>query len=120
MTTPYAFTSLPTVYLIQKTLRDAMPIIKINGKAFTNIELDSRGLEYLEVTSAAYTTLSINSRWTFGEPPRFWGKIYEIMVLTGSLKEPHHRIIEGYMAWKWGLEKSLPRRHPYYRVPPGK
>jgi hypothetical protein len=26
--------------------------------------------------------------------------------------------VEGYLAWKWGLNASLPTTHPYYKVIP--
>jgi hypothetical protein len=105
-----------TLYLIWKEGLTKQHVFRVNGQKFTT-EFSSN--TYLSVPNTLYTTLSINDRWSHNAPVMF-GKIYEIMVLTGPLKEPHHRIIEGYLAWKWGLEKSLPRRHPYYRVPPGK
>jgi hypothetical protein len=113
---PYNFTSQPTLYFFWKPQKNDPPIVKVNGQHLT---LSKHNRHYPAVSANSYTTLSINDRWSENSA-QFKGKIYEIMVLTGPLKEPHHRIIEGYLAWKWGLEKSLPRRHPYYRVPPGK
>jgi hypothetical protein len=26
--------------------------------------------------------------------------------------------VEGYLAWKWGLQTALPTTHPYYKVRP--
>jgi hypothetical protein len=51
---------------------------------------------------------------------RFSGTIYETIVIAGHVRYGHQRLIEGYLAWKWGIEKKLPRSHPYYRVPPRK
>jgi hypothetical protein len=112
----YNFTNVPTLYMLWRESLNKQPLARVNGR---NLAFQRWSPDYIRVPSNTYTTLSINDRWSDNHPVMF-GKIYEIMVLTGPLKEPHHRIIEGYMAWKWGLEKSLPRSHPYYRVPPGK
>ena len=44
--------------------------------------------------------------------------IGEILVYTTSLTTPQRQQIEGYLAWKWGLQGSLPSTHPYYNFAP--
>ena len=50
---------------------------------------------------------------------RGWrGKIAEVVI---TLFEPTLRdrmTIEGYLAWKWGLDANLPANHPYRNRPP--
>ncbi len=56
--------------------------------------------------------------WTGGGLARIYnsiyytGKIYEVAWYT-SLTDPQRQQVEGYLAWKWGLQGSLPANHPY-------
>ena len=47
------------------------------------------------------------------------GTISEVIVFNTNLIGTQQYIIEGYLAWKWGLQSSLPSNHPYLNVPPG-
>ena len=49
----------------------------------------------------------------------FYGNLYEIIFYTSALTTPQLQQIEGYLAWKWGLQKNLPSSHPFYNFPPG-
>lgn len=42
----------------------------------------------------------------------------EVLVIPGVLSTDSRQRLEGYLAWKWGLQSSLPVSHPYYSVPP--
>jgi hypothetical protein len=46
------------------------------------------------------------------------GYIYEIVVYNTTLSSGDQRKVEGYLAWKWGIQGSLPTTHPYYLAPP--
>jgi hypothetical protein len=52
----------------------------------------------------------------------FSGNLAEIIVYDTELTLPERQNIEGYLAWKWGLEtfssKILPSNHPYYPIQP--
>ena len=51
---------------------------------------------------------------------RYWAAdMGEIIVYTGTLTTNQRQQIEGYLAWKWGLQKNLPSSHPFYNFPPG-
>ena len=41
------------------------------------------------------------------------GTISEVIVYNASLTQPQREQVEGYLAWKWGLQSSLPANHPY-------
>jgi hypothetical protein len=45
------------------------------------------------------------------------GYISEILVYNSTLTTDLQRV-EGYLAWKWGVQKSLPQDHPYILFPP--
>jgi hypothetical protein len=48
----------------------------------------------------------------------FVGNIQEVIVYTGPITTAQQQQVEGYLAWKWGLQKNLPSTHPYFLFPP--
>ena len=44
-------------------------------------------------------------------------KIGEFVAIT-DVTQATRQLMEGYLAWKWGLEGNLPIGHPYKNVPP--
>ena len=46
------------------------------------------------------------------------GIIAEIVVVTDTLTTTTRELVEGYLAWRWGLQGSLPGGHPYSSVAP--
>lgn len=49
-----------------------------------------------------------------GQP---WGTLQELIIYNTTLSTANRQVIEGYLAWKWGLNLSLPFNHPYYNTP---
>jgi hypothetical protein len=46
------------------------------------------------------------------------GSIAEAIILPTALAAPERQRIEGYLAWKWGLQGNLPADHPWKAAPP--
>ena len=44
--------------------------------------------------------------------------IAEVAVLSSNPSDSDRQRLEGYLAWKWGLEDNLPVDHPYKTTPP--
>lgn len=44
--------------------------------------------------------------------------VHEAIVYNTVLPNPERQRVEGYLAWKWGLNRSLPTTHPYFSFPP--
>lgn len=42
----------------------------------------------------------------------------EIIVLAMSVSSDENELIEGYLAWKWGIQGNLPNDHPYKNSAP--
>lgn len=42
-----------------------------------------------------------------------WGSVKEVIFYTSQVTPQQRQQIEGYLAWKWGLQGSLPANHPY-------
>ena len=59
----------------------------------------------------------------FASPPydqAYRGYGMEIIIFNTVLPISQIKSIEGYLAWKWGIEATLPNSHPYKFAAPGK
>ena len=68
------------------------------------------------------TTLNTTaSPWYFGLRPDNSGSltsyICEFLQYNRTLTTGQRQQVEGYLSWKWGLQRSLPVNHPYYNNP---
>lgn len=50
----------------------------------------------------------------------FDGRLGEVILITGVVSTSTRQKLEGYLAWKWGLEGNLPSGHPYEDAAPTK
>lgn len=46
------------------------------------------------------------------------GTIYEMVVFQRALSDTERQQMEGYLAWKWGIQASLAEGHPYSSAAP--
>ena len=46
------------------------------------------------------------------------GFVGEVILYRSALTTPQRQQVEGYLAWKWGLQTSLPPTHPYKNSTP--
>jgi hypothetical protein len=44
--------------------------------------------------------------------------VNEFVSFTSALTTTQRQQVEGYLAWKWGLQASLPSNHPYFNAKP--
>ena len=77
----------------------------------------------LHTTDSSFTEFNTNSAGGFRVGSRyngygFTGNIAEVIYLESTASTTDRQLIEGYLAWKWGLESSLPANHPYKNLPP--
>jgi hypothetical protein len=77
-------------------------------------------------STSSYTwSLPANPTFCIGFPyvdnvtVNFNAYIGEIIFFTSVLAITQRQQIEGYLAWKWGLQASLPASHPFRNAPPG-
>jgi hypothetical protein len=49
---------------------------------------------------------------------RLTGTIHEIVVYNSTLTQTNREYVEGYLAWRWGLESQLPSSHPFKNSAP--
>jgi len=48
----------------------------------------------------------------------FQGYVGEIVTYPSGLSDNDRQKVEGYLAWKWGLQANLPNSQPYKNAPP--
>ena len=73
-----------------------------NGSLFTNNTTASTVATFGNIYIGGYPT---------GNYQRF--ELGEMIILNGTVTTETRQKVEGYLAWKWGLEADLPIGHPY-------
>ena len=65
------------------------------------------------LAGATSDTLTIG-RYNPGSSDYYQGDLAEMIVYSRILTVSERRQMEGYLAWKWGLQATLSSSHPYY------
>jgi hypothetical protein len=73
---------------------------------------------FSQTINSADTTINTLGRDFQGVTQFADGRIPEIVVASSLLSTTDRQKLEGYLAWKWGLEANLPAGHPYKTTPP--
>jgi hypothetical protein len=84
----------------------------VNGTLFTQT---AGSFAFPDVTNA--TNFTLGARVVAGslETPNVTNfKLGELIFYNNSLSTTQRQQVEGYLAWKWGLQTSLPSSNPYY------
>ena len=75
---------------------------------------------YLNGTSVGSAAKGSSTNFTFAigqtqgaNNERLLGAIFEMIIYNTTLTTTQRQQVEGYLAWKWGLNASLPPTHPY-------
>jgi len=66
---------------------------------------------------AAETSVTI-ARNSGGASAFLNGKLYEIIIYNSVVSTTTRQLVEGYLAWKWGIQSTLPSNHPYKNAGP--
>lgn len=64
------------------------------------------------------TTYTLGNNAGGGNSGMFSGQMGEIVVYTGTLSTGQRQQVEGYLAWKWGLQSNLPSTHAFAKFRP--
>lgn len=108
----YAFTGSITFnrYVVQSgTIRSNAMLCSVNGYS---------GTAATSSQPQTSTTFNIGSATSVGSGYAINGEIAEVLVYVGTISTTQQQQIEGYLAWKWGLQGSLNPSHPYATVNP--
>ena len=89
--------------------------------ANSEVKLSGNGgaqTSYSQTINSADTQINTLGRDFQGTAQFADGSIAEIVVASSVLSTTDRQKLEGYLAWKWGLEADLPVDHPYKNSPP--
>ncbi len=87
---------------------------RISGGTSTSIALNGALSFTGPVTVPAFTAGVLTSLGReAGTSFPFLGNLHEIIIFNSILSDSQQQQVEGYLAWKWGLQASLPATHPY-------
>jgi hypothetical protein len=90
-------------------------ILPGSGNRFVNLNGSQLGIFGNNVQLTSFDTLQVGAVFAGS---LYNGSIFEIVGYTGSLTTLQNQQVEGYLAWKWGLQGNLPSNHPYKNAPP--
>lgn len=96
----FTFSAVPSNYTLS---------IYINGE----IGASTTGRGFLNSTSGGIT-----GNLGFYGGSSYKGRLRELLLYKGDMMKSDRQSVEGYLAWKWGLQASLTTAHPYYSAPP--
>ena len=83
-----------------------------NGISFTNTTLST------SMTTNSILNMGFSGTITPALAGSMRGYIYEFIAYNHTVYTAEQQAVEGYLAWKWGIQNSLPTTHPYYVGPP--
>jgi len=69
------------------------------------------------VGTITWSGITVGGRFTNASD--WWsGHICEVIIYSTLLSTNQRQQVEGYLAWKWGIQSSLPSNHPYKNSSP--
>lgn len=72
----------------------------------------------LSTAQGTRINLSIRALAVYGYATSYLGRLAEIIVFDGILALDQRNDLEGYLAWKWGLQALLPSNHKWKTLAP--
>jgi hypothetical protein len=82
----------------------------VSGSTLTPF-IDGTGYNTKTGTTGTFTGLNIGSFAPANGTQAWNGYISEILIYSNALTATQRQQVEGYLAWKWGLQRSLPVSH---------
>jgi hypothetical protein len=105
ITSPFVFSSV--------SMSDGINTLLVNG---TEAYTVSEGISIASGT-LIYLGYGVNSP-LLSLSQGYNGYIFEYLIYPYGVSSVERQKIEGYLAWKWGIQGSLPQAHPYYLSAP--
>jgi hypothetical protein len=96
---------------LNPTLLSVIVTAGVGGVGYTNGT-------YVATTGSSGGGLASSYAYYIGGGPGFIGYVYEVMMYNSSLSTAQRQRVEGYLAWKWGIQANLPATHPFKNFPP--
>jgi len=90
----------------------------LSGIGCINTLTTSSATAYLNGTSVGSGGRGTTTNFAFRVGGEYIGAIFEILIYNRTLPTLQQQQVEGYLAWKWGLQASLPVGHPFKTAAP--
>ena len=84
-----------------------------NGSSTTRLYLDGTEQTETITTAVNLTRSAVKLGSESGQFGSWSGRIYEVVVGRGTLSDENRTKLEGYLAWRYGLQSNLPSSHTY-------
>jgi len=122
---PYGSTFLHNA-VVSSGLKNASPTSlytsdanAITDTAFSNVYLPSApNVSLLSVAGITGSQIYQGICYDRANHIGWCGDLAEVIVFSNALTTPDRQQVEGYLAWKWGLQTNLPGSHPYKNAAP--
>jgi hypothetical protein len=89
-----------------------------NGAASAFVQNGSTITSGFNPGTSNITAGLVLGQWYIKDDKAWGGKFCEFMMFSNVLSTDDRQTVEGYLAWKWGLNGALPTTHPYKLVSP--
>ena len=96
-------------------------LYSIQYDSLNNINLWSNGSISPTITGTAGSITRnkfLLGKRNMGFTENMTGNIFEVLQYNSDLGQTARQQVEGYLAWKWGLQANLPANHPYKAAAP--
>lgn len=105
-----------TRQLLTSTWDGTQANLYVNG---TSVASSNRSDSQFVGTSVIRIGASFATDSDTSAPSLLWnGTMNEILLFNQTPSRSDREKLEGYLAWKWGLQGNLPSSHPYKNIPP--
>jgi hypothetical protein len=111
----YLSVSIPaysSAFLVQSSHNGSTEYMSVNG----NLTVSSAGTGQSGNFNITSYGLGVNTNT--GDYFVWNGYYGEVMYFNVQLSDANRQKVEGYLAWKWGLQANLPAGHPYLSSQP--
>lgn len=112
------FNNVPNLNSLNRLLYTCQYSLNVTNGSFVNIN-GTNSVTFTENSALSQTTTQNTYFGTIDTGINAAVEFNEIILYTTSLSTQQRQELEGYLAWKWGLQKSLPGSHPFFNFPPG-
>jgi len=106
------FPAYSSPFLVQSSHNGSMEYMSVNGTLTPSSYNDGQSGNF-NITSYG---LGVNTNT--GDYFVWNGYYAEVIYYNAQLSDANRQKVEGYLAWKWGLQASLPSGHPYAGAAP--
>ena len=90
----------------------------LSGIGCINTLTTSSATAYFNGTSVGSGGRGTTTNFAFRVGGEYRGAIFDILIYNRTLTSLQQQKVEGYLAWKWGLQSTLPAGHPFKTAAP--